>query len=69
MGCWSTVVLEYRISNASLHYSTTPLFQPLLHWSEAGKRNAADGPFSADLSHEPKLDRYPGRQTEQSQES
>ena len=31
--------------------------------------NEADGPFSADLSHEPELDSHPGRQAEQSQES
>ena len=69
MGYRSIGVLEYWVLNASLHYSNTPLFQPLLRWSESGKRNEADGPFSADLSHEPELDPYPGRQTEQPQES
>ena len=33
--------------NASLHYSTTPLFQSLVHWSEAIERNEAYESFSA----------------------
>src|SRR6266536_811350 len=42
---WSIGVLEYWISNASLHYSIAPVLQSL-RWSETMERNAADGPFS-----------------------
>jgi hypothetical protein len=38
--CWREV-------NASLHYSTAPLFQSLVRWSEAIERNEAYASFSA----------------------
>jgi hypothetical protein len=37
----------WRASNASLHYSTTPLFQSLVRWSETIERNEAYEAFSA----------------------
>ena len=47
MGCWSTGVLEYWVLDPSIHYSTTPLFQSLILWSEAIERNEAYEAFSA----------------------
>ena len=47
MGCWNSGVLEHWGRNTALHYSTTPVLQRLLRWSEAIERNEAGESFSA----------------------
>jgi hypothetical protein len=47
MECWNTGILEYWVLNASIHHSILPLFQSLVHESEAIERNEAYESFSS----------------------
>ena len=47
MECWNTGILEYWVLNTSIHHSILPLFQSLVHESEAIERNEAYESFSA----------------------